>query len=66
MYETNKTNGALVIELGINNNGFDFSSNILSAIDSANLELQELDDELGESIDTIKKLTPECDKTDYI
>lgn len=66
MYETNKTNGALVIELGINNNGFDFSSNILSAIDSANLELQELDDELGESIDTIKKLTPECDKMDYI
>lgn len=66
MYETNKTDGTLVIELGINDNGFDFSSNFLSAIDSANLELQELEDELDESIDTIKELTPECDKTDYI
>ncbi|MCQ4637371.1 hypothetical protein NE619_11610 [Anaerovorax odorimutans] len=58
--------GFIVLELETNEDGFQFASNIPTAVSSANIELQDIAERLVENIDTVKKLTPECDKTDYI
>ncbi|MEI3177939.1 MAG: hypothetical protein V8S31_06315 [Lachnospiraceae bacterium] len=66
MDEPNNVNNSMVLDFEIEDNNFKFASNISAALAKANLELQEIEDELTENIETIKKLTPECDKTDYI
>lgn len=52
----------VVLDLTIQDNSFDFTSSISSALEQADLELQALD----ETIDSIQGLKPECDKLDYI
>lgn len=58
--------GSVVLDLGVSENGFEFAANISTALSNAEIELQDIEEKLTESIDTIKMLTPECDKTDYV
>lgn len=56
----------MLLELGINENGYKFASDIRTALSTAEGELEVVSSKLEESLDSLKKLTPECDKTDYI
>lgn len=57
---------SMIFTLSINENGFKFASDISSALAEAEIQLHDIEDRLGESSATLKQLTPECDKTDYI
>ena len=54
------------VELSVQEDHFEFASSIETALSSAEKELQELDEQIEESLETLKNLTPECDKLDYI
>ena len=56
----------MLLELGISEDGYEFASDIKTALASAEVELSAIASKLNESTSTLKKLTPECDKTDYI
>ena len=56
----------MLVELCVEDDHFDFASSINAAIQSAELEREFLDGQIDESLATIKKLTPECDKLDYV
>ena len=56
----------MLIELSIHEDHFDFASNIATALSNAENEYVELDEQIRESLGAIKRLTPECDKLDYI
>lgn len=57
---------ALILDLGVDDGSFKFASNISTALSDAELEKQNIEEMIAESIDTVKSLTPNCDKTDYI
>ena len=57
---------SVLIELGVSESGYEFASDINSALATARLELQAVTEKLEENLSTIKKLTPECDKIDYV
>lgn len=53
----------MILNFTIKDDRFDISSaNISSALEQAKLEVENLD----ETIDSVKKLRPECDKLDYV
>lgn len=52
----------IFLDLGVENDGFEFSTSIADAMKKAELELVAL----NETIDSIKGLKPDCDKLDYI
>lgn len=56
----------LLLDLDIGNEGYKFESYIKTAIKFAEFEIDEINTELAENENIISKLTPECDKTDYI
>lgn len=56
----------VLLELGIGEESYEFSFDLKTALANAELELLEVSDKLEESIKSLKKLTSECDKTDYI
>ena len=56
----------MLFDLGIKENGYEFASEIKTALSTAEGELDVVSAKLEESLDSLKKLTPECDKTDYI
>lgn len=56
---------SIILEINVDNKGYHFPSTISSALVDANNELEELDEEIQETVETIKRLTPECDKLDY-
>ena len=56
----------VLLELGINEDRYEFAFDIKTALASAEGELSAITNKLEESISSLKKLTPECDKTDYI
>ncbi len=56
----------MLLELGINEDRYEFASDIKTALAGAEGELSAITNKLEESISSLKKLTPECDKTDYI
>lgn len=56
----------MLFELGINEDGYEFASDIKTALSNTESELLDITTELGENIKSLKKITPECDKTDYI
>lgn len=58
--------GSLVIDIQIKEDRYEFTSNISSALCEAELELEEIERSLSESLETLQKLSPNCDKTDYI
>jgi hypothetical protein len=59
-------NGSVILDLCVKEDGFEFASSISEAMSEAENELLEIEEKLTESVETIKKLTPECDKVDYI
>ena len=56
----------MLFELGVSKDGYEFASDIKTALGNAADELSNITTKLEESTDSLKKLTPECDKTDYI
>ena len=56
----------VLLEMNIENNKCVFPSTISDALIDANNERIKLEEQLNETLDTIKDLTPECDKYDYI
>lgn len=62
----NTRDAIMLLELGISEDGYEFASDIKTALASAEVELSAIASKLNESTSTLKKLTPECDKTDYI
>lgn len=59
-------NGSIILDLCVKEDGFEFASSVTSALEEAENELLEIEEKLTESVETVKKLTPECDKMDYI
>lgn len=57
---------AVLLELNIDEGKYVFPNTINDALVDANNELFELEEQINESLETINKLTPECDKYDYI
>ena len=55
----------ILVALDISNDGFGFASSITSALLVAENEYQDVTEHLEESLKTVSKLTPECDKLDY-
>ena len=62
----NTRDAIMLLELGISEDGYEFASDIKTALASAEVELSAIASKLNESTSTLKKLTSECDKTDYI
>lgn len=63
----NKSNNSAVIaDFSILDDGFNFDTNIDEALNGASNKLTEIDELINETEKTIKNLTPECDKLDYI
>ena len=56
----------LLLDLGISEDGYEFASDIQTAMKFAEFEMDEINTKLAESENILKKLTPECDKIDYI
>lgn len=61
-----ENNKALLLELNIENDKYIFPTTISDALIDANNELYDLEEQLEESLDTMKTLTSDCDKYDYI
>ena len=59
-------NVVLLFDLDISKEGYKFDSYIQTSIKFAELEIDEINTKLAENENIISKLTPECDKTDYI
>lgn len=59
-------NNKMIIELEIQKDHFEFASNVATALSNAENEYRDINEQIEESLETIKKLTPECDKLDYI
>lgn len=66
MNTTKDHSNAIMLNLGIGEDGFEFATDIVSATERAKLELDDIERDISESLEVLKKLTPECDKTDYI
>lgn len=62
----NDNTGMVVIDLTAADNRFVFAQSISTALSSAAAKLLDLEEKIAESEETVKALTPECDKTDYI
>ena len=58
-------NNPLRFDLSLDEKGYSFEYSIESSLDEANKELEELDFKIEETEESIKALTPECDKLDY-
>ena len=56
----------ILLQLGINENGYEFTSDIKTALSTTQGELEVVSSKLEKNLDSLNKLTPECDKTDYI
>jgi len=61
-----ENNKAVLFELNIENDRCIFPNTISNAIIDANEELKDLEGKLTETLETIRLLTPECDKLDYV
>lgn len=61
-----ENNKSILIELNVENDKYIFPTTISNALIDANKELSNLEEQLSETLETIDKLTPECDKYDYI
>lgn len=57
---------SILLDLSVKEEGFMFNTSISTTLTNAEIELQMLEERLDESTETLKKLTSECDMTDYI
>lgn len=55
-----------VLDLSIGDDQFQFDTNIYDAVTKTENELHSIEEKIHETEESIKKLTPACDKTDYI
>lgn len=55
-----------LLKFKVSENGYEFDSEIIAALGNAKSELAEVVTELNDNLDKIQKLTPACDKTDYV
>lgn len=60
-----KSNKSIVFEMNVENDTFDFPNTISDALIKGDTELHNLEEELNETLETVKLLTSECDKYDY-
>lgn len=58
-------NSVLILEFGISEEGYEFNSDLKTELNYVEQELYELSSKLEYNTNSIKKLTPECDKIDY-
>lgn len=56
----------MLLEFSASEDGYEFSTNMKKALSDAEDELSNIIIKIEESTDSLKKLTPECDKVDYI
>lgn len=63
---SNESKNTIVLNLDIGETGRGELFGVSSALTKANLELQTVEEQLAENLETIQKLTPQCDKTDYV
>ncbi len=63
---TNLEKQEMVYNLSINKDSCNFSTKIYNELESASLELQKIEEKLKEDELSISKLTPNCEKIDYI
>ncbi|MFT4445173.1 hypothetical protein [Parvimonas sp. G1967] len=66
LYKQINSEPFMLFDLGIKENGYEFASDIKTALSTAEGELDVVSAKLEESLDSLKNLKPECDKTDYI
>lgn len=59
------TNKALLLELTVSDDQIFLSSDVLDELQKAEEELALVDEQIRETTETIKNLSPECDKLDY-
>lgn len=59
-------NRSVILDLCVKEDGFEFASTVTNALMEAESELREIEEILIENVETVKKLTLECDKLDYI
>ncbi len=57
---------SILLEMDVVDDEYYFPSTICNAIIDADAELKILDEQIAETEETVKSLTPECDKIDYI
>ena len=57
---------AVVLDLDVRDGACAFPNSIEDALKEADTQRIQPDEQLSETLDTIKALTPECDKLDYI
>ncbi|SDB12431.1 hypothetical protein [Eubacterium oxidoreducens] len=60
------TKESIVLQLEVAEDSFSFSTNLASALSKAELELLEIEGQQVENEESLKKVTANCDKTDYI
>ena len=56
----------VLLELGVGEDGYEFASDIKTALSNAEEELTDITFKLEESMESLKMLTTDCDKSDYI
>jgi len=56
----------VLLELGVGGDGYEFASDIKTALSNAEEELTDITFKLEESMESLKMLTTDCDKSDYI
>ena len=66
LYKQKNNEPFILLQLGINENGYEFASDIKTALSTTQGELEVVSSKLEKNLDFLNKLTPECDKTDYI
>lgn len=57
---------SIILEMNIDDEKYHFPSTISSALIDVDDELKELDNKIEETSETVKALTADCDKLDYI
>ena len=62
----NEAGNISVLDLSIGDDQFQFNTNIYDAVTKTENELHSIEEKIHETEESIKKLTPACDKTDYI
>ena len=60
-----KNNICVQMGLSVDDDKYEFLSDVSKALAQAETELQETQAQIAENLETIKLLTPECDKLDY-
>lgn len=56
----------IIFDMSVSEAKYEFATDISSAINKSEIDLININQQCLESIDTLKKLTPDCDKLDYI